>query len=376
VLSWLVQQVNSLWSYIRSRITAVYTAISATATSLWNGLDRLESDLRKAISGTAYGLQAWVRGEIDAAWKGILSAASALVRAASDFIEAELSNLEKWVRGNIASILAWVEERIAAGQALVEGLVKALTGTLLTLVSPVVTFYQAVKDTIIGLIKFWTDHILPALEPFRQFLGLLRAGNLGKIVSLIGPLFDWLVQLFTDPLGWLAAWFDWFLLDWLADRLAEALGSVKYDLGPRAKFSLAGGAWTVGGGTGPPPGASGLASPLDSLYISGYTFGPGHRGIDLGLQMGDPVYAMHDGQVILVRREETLYGHQIVLEGGGWWSRYAHLAAIGVDEGDTVRQRQQIATGDSTGNSTGPHLHLEIKWQGQFIDPMRVLPIG
>jgi murein DD-endopeptidase MepM/ murein hydrolase activator NlpD len=58
---------------------------------------------------------------------------------------------------------------------------------------------------------------------------------------------------------------------------------------------------------------------------------------------------------------------------GGWWSRYGHLGKIYVRVGANVTQGQTIGTCDNSGNSTGPHLHLEIKKDGAYVDPLLVL---
>jgi murein DD-endopeptidase MepM/ murein hydrolase activator NlpD len=95
--------------------------------------------------------------------------------------------------------------------------------------------------------------------------------------------------------------------------------------------------------------------------------------LDLGLTDGQAVYAMHSGTVLSAGWSTIGYGWNVVLEGGGWWTRYAHCKALGVSAGQPVRASQQIANGNSTGNSSGPHLHLEIKYNGQWVDPATVL---
>ena len=125
--------------------------------------------------------------------------------------------------------------------------------------------------------------------------------------------------------------------------------------------------------TPPPDVRDGLVSPLSRLSISGYRFNPNHPAIDLGLSKGDPVFAMHAGTIIVAGWSKTGYGNHVVLQGGDWWTLYAHLDSFGVQAGQQIPAGQIVGLGDSTGNSTGDHLHLEIKYKGKFIDPVSVL---
>jgi murein DD-endopeptidase MepM/ murein hydrolase activator NlpD len=171
----------------------------------------------------------------------------------------------------------------------------------------------------------------------------------------------------------LAAWFSDFLIPWIFQEIAFGLGTVKYDLPPRKVWGKNSGTVPLPGGTGPPPGAGQISPPVSPLRISGYHYSADHPGVDLGIQRGQAIYAAHDGEVIYTAEGFTDYGHQIVLAGGDWWTRYAHLARLGVSRGDRVRAQTVIAAGNSTGNSSGDHLHFEVKFRGQYIDPLGVL---
>ena len=182
-----------------------------------------------------------------------------------------------------------------------------------------------------------------------------------------------LVTIFSNPIGWIYALLMDRFTDFLCYQLAKGLGTLKYDLPPAPVFIGSGGGVYDSWDPGTKP--SGLTPPLKSLYVSGYTFNnpPGHMAVDFGLQNGDPVYAMHDGIVQVDGWSTVGYGFQVVIQGGEWWSRYAHCASENVSVGQRVRAGQVIGLGDSTGNSTGPHLHLEIKRLGQPVDPLSVL---
>lgn len=98
-----------------------------------------------------------------------------------------------------------------------------------------------------------------------------------------------------------------------------------------------------------------------------------HTGIDIsGYQIyGSPVIASNTGRVVRVRYYTTGYGYHVMIDhGDNNWTVYAHLSAIAVNEGDWVAQGQTIGYVGSTGNSTGPHLHFEIRINGTAQNPL------
>ena len=93
----------------------------------------------------------------------------------------------------------------------------------------------------------------------------------------------------------------------------------------------------------------------------GYLGYSGHYAIDIGVAYG-PLYAANNGVVQTVQRKSTGYGWMIFINHqNGYYSRYAHLSEINVKVGDTVKKGQVIGKTGNTGNSTGPHLHFEIR---------------
>ena len=91
--------------------------------------------------------------------------------------------------------------------------------------------------------------------------------------------------------------------------------------------------------------------------------------------MGQSVFASHDGVVRAAGWSTVGYGNFIILESQAWWTRYAHLQQLNVSVNDRVDKGDIIGLGDDTGQSTGPHLHFEVKHRGSFVDPVTVLPI-
>jgi murein DD-endopeptidase MepM/ murein hydrolase activator NlpD len=106
-----------------------------------------------------------------------------------------------------------------------------------------------------------------------------------------------------------------------------------------------------------------------------------HTGIDLAVPLGTPVFAAADGVVALARPMADSAGnlvgygnYVVVVHDTGLKTLYGHLLAIGVKEGDLVKRGQLIGLVGSTGNSTGPHTHFEVRIENSPVDPMQMLP--
>jgi murein DD-endopeptidase MepM/ murein hydrolase activator NlpD len=94
-----------------------------------------------------------------------------------------------------------------------------------------------------------------------------------------------------------------------------------------------------------------------------------HNGVDLAQPTGTPVYATADG-IVSMAEYYSSYGNYIQIEHGGeLQTRYAHLSGYAVAEGEPVRKGQLIGFVGSTGRSTGPHLHYEVRVAGEAVDP-------
>ena len=98
-----------------------------------------------------------------------------------------------------------------------------------------------------------------------------------------------------------------------------------------------------------------------------------HNGIDIASPTGSDIFATEEGEVIYSDWLES-YGKIIILEhSDGYQSLYAHCNSLLVEAGDTVEKNQVIATVGTTGNSTGPHVHFEIRKDGEAIDPVTLI---
>lgn len=102
-----------------------------------------------------------------------------------------------------------------------------------------------------------------------------------------------------------------------------------------------------------------------------------HTGVDIAEPLGSPVLAADDAVVAAVRSGDGGYGNYVVLDhGGSLTTLYGHLEQALVAPGDRVYQGQQIGLEGSTGSSTGPHCHFEVRVNGQPVDPAPYLPPG
>jgi murein DD-endopeptidase MepM/ murein hydrolase activator NlpD len=121
-------------------------------------------------------------------------------------------------------------------------------------------------------------------------------------------------------------------------------------------------------------GAIGTGSfvwPTTEHLISGYSFSAIHPAIDIGGQLGNAIYAADSGVVVYAGWSNYGYGNLIVIDhGNGWQTAYAHLSAIGVICGQSVSRGIMIGALGSTGNSTGPHLHFEMSYNGVKVNPL------
>jgi len=131
---------------------------------------------------------------------------------------------------------------------------------------------------------------------------------------------------------------------------------------------------------GPFSGPSGTFTfvwPANNHYLSGTDYIPnGHPGVDVAAGLGAAVYASDTGVVVFAGVSTRGYGNLIIIDhGNGWQTAYAHLSQINVACGQGVFQGNLIGLSGSTGNSTGAHLHFEMR-NDQYgrVNPWLYLP--
>ncbi|MFJ3668000.1 M23 family metallopeptidase [Streptomyces sp. NPDC090106] len=139
-----------------------------------------------------------------------------------------------------------------------------------------------------------------------------------------------------------------------------------------------------------PPAQGAWVAPVEGYELSA-GFGSGgsrwanrHTGQDFAVPIGTPVRTVGAGRVVKVSCGGA-FGIAIVIEhDGGYYTQYAHLASVAVDQGERVEAGQWIGQSGTTGNSTGPHLHFEVRVTpelGSGVDPLpwlasRGVPLG
>jgi murein DD-endopeptidase MepM/ murein hydrolase activator NlpD len=126
------------------------------------------------------------------------------------------------------------------------------------------------------------------------------------------------------------------------------------------------------------PRSTAFIWPTDGVFTSGYgwRWGRMHKGIDVANSVGTPIRAVQDGQVSFAGWDDGGYGYLVkITHADGTITIYAHNSRILVQTGEFVRQGQNISLMGSTGRSTGPHLHFEVRPAGSSaVNPMQFLP--
>lgn len=150
-----------------------------------------------------------------------------------------------------------------------------------------------------------------------------------------------------------------------------------------------GGDGTSGGGSGAQisfapgdPGSCGLVDNVGGAFwappVAGYEWIRGftgyHSGVDLSASVGTPVFAANSGNVVFAGWSNWGYGYTVVLAHGPYTTLYGHLSSIAVGCGQYASAGTVIGAVGTSGNSSGPHLHFEIRYFDTPIDPTLIMP--
>jgi murein DD-endopeptidase MepM/ murein hydrolase activator NlpD len=147
---------------------------------------------------------------------------------------------------------------------------------------------------------------------------------------------------------------------------------------PRGRAGVSRELYGAGACTGSYDGAYGTGAfiwPAGNHTLSGNDYWSGHLGIDIGAGEGAHIYAADSGVVVFAGWANGGYGYMVMIDhGNGYQTLYAHMSQVSVSCGRSLSQGQTIGYSGSTGNSTGAHLHFEVRYQGGFVNPWFVLP--
>jgi len=156
-----------------------------------------------------------------------------------------------------------------------------------------------------------------------------------------------------------------------------------YELTPGQKLIVPGGKKpyvprVVHAYSGKPPVSAAKGTGIFGWPVSGVItqkFWARHKAIDIGAPTGRPVVAADSGYVVTSGWSKYGYGNYVVIDhGNGFQTLYAHLSVILVEVGQSVGKGTRIGSVGSTGRSTGPHLHFEIRYKGVQRNPLGYLP--
>ena len=153
---------------------------------------------------------------------------------------------------------------------------------------------------------------------------------------------------------------------WVVPTIARSnSGVLKSVLGPGACEGNYEGAY----------GSGAFAWPTASHVLSGNDYWSGHLGIDIAGYLGDGIFAADSGVVVFAGWANGGYGYMVMIDhGNGYQTLYGHMSVVAASCGQSVYTGTYIGAIGSTGNSTGPHLHFEVRYMGGFISPWYVLP--
>lgn len=170
--------------------------------------------------------------------------------------------------------------------------------------------------------------------------------------------------------------------DNVINRLARSESDLKTEIAEREKESQAilnqiAAAQRANSSSAPNTYTGGVIGfPTRAAYTITSRFGPrtfrgvpdNHTGIDIAVPLGTPVIACEDG-VVTGSGWRNSYGYCVTIDHGSITTLYAHNSVLQCSVGQTVTKGQQIALAGSTGNSTGPHIHLGVIKNGTYVDP-------
>ena len=243
--------------------------------------------------------------------------------------------------------------------------------------------------------KTGTAQVGGDLLPHAWFIGFAESEDRSVVVAIVvenageghlvaAPLFSQIADVAINQLGIPVADVTGTLTDPASEsgenQPVETISNLPTPdiLHDPSKVDIVDGPGTCLGGYTIPPGLGSFIWPVDPPYriLVGDDFKPGHPGIDLGSPPGAAIYASDAGVVIFANWSSVGYGNVVVLDhGNGYRTLYAHLSQISTFCGANLQTGELVGLSGNTGNSSGPHLHYEIRLPNGFLNPWNWLPL-
>lgn len=365
------------WTSLRDGVVGRVTGMRDTAAAAVTGLrDRVVGSmtgLRDRATGLATGLHDAVTGK----FRALADAATRIFGAVADTVGRAFGGIGDKVRGPLRTVFGWLNEtmirplntvtskfgltvpslpklhtggpvpgrgerdyRLLGGEGVLNRRAMRLLGgprglSLLNAGGPADWFRKGsewINTQVKQLLAKGAEVALKAvLDPIAGMVAAHAAG-----VPIVGDLTAGVVR---QLIGRASAWGK--------TKDAEAEAAAGPDAGTVATGSVGSGPWV---------------RPVAARVGTGYLGYPRHYGVDMPAGTGTPVHAVSEAMVASVRHLTSSYGKHVILRhAGNLYTLYAHLSAISVAAGQTLKAAQVLGRVGSTGNSTGPHLHFETR---------------
>lgn len=357
-LSWLFGRIAKVLDWFGID----YYALANGARNAWNWA--------VTLSRNAY------NDAVDWAWQKI-EIARLLMNTAIFIAKFELQLIIYQVKNEVINLLnsaiAGVFGAIEVAKAIALALYNTAIAVARELTAKVDAKLTSYIQTLISMVTDLFSPLLVLKDSVSNILAISKGNVFVNLIMLATILYNTLTMFIGNPVGFILGVIQPKFITFFCYVTAYALGTTKYVLPVMPSWGIGGSPGGVPNPTGIPPGQGVITHPVEPVYVSGYTFNEGHKGIDLGIKRGQEVYASHAGVVTASRLSTSGYGLMIDITGVSIWTKYAHLMQLLVSENDRVNEGQLIAYGDSTGNSTGDHLHFELKVNGIYVDPIGYL---
>ncbi|HVP21208.1 MAG TPA: M23 family metallopeptidase [Anaerolineaceae bacterium] len=229
------------------------------------------------------------------------------------------------------------------------------------------------SDSLLG--KSSSGQSKPANSNFQQLLlEMMLMSGLGDSTSDSSPdnaLSRGSSNSMMDPL--MSALIDQVLMKQVSAVQSSPADPTQTVTTLASSFSIPAGTTLKTGNTNPliptstNPGNSPEGRPVGGVLTQGYH--STHHALDFGVPTGTPVHATMGGKVVYAGWNTQGYGNLVIVENGPYETYFAHLSKIPVSLGQLVQAGSVVGISGSTGNSTGPHVHYEVRRNGQAIDP-------